>query len=252
MSKKVFVVMMVKNEEDIIGYNIEWLQTQDIDHFHIADNMSNDNTKNILLELSEKYGNMTIIDDKQFAYEQSTKMNNWIRTCYEMGAEVIVPVDADEIWYSKIPGKTLGEVLSECEDDSVFEATMTDFMPHEDDIDSDNPLERMIHVRVTTDSTQSVAFTKYPQASIMMGNHGVHNHPGNATMINDVIGIKHYQYRNFEQFRRKMRNGKNAIEMSSQHGMCGHWRERGAMGRDQQMEWWENYISQPVKLYDGI
>lgn len=246
--------MMVKNEEDVIEHNIEWLQSQDIDHIFVANNMSTDNTKNILKSLSEKYNNITIIYDNQFAYEQATKMNKWINMCYEMGADIIIPIDADEIWYSKIPEKTLGQVLKEnCEGDCVFEATAIDFIPTENDLNTDNPFESMIYMKANSDSFQSVAFTKHLNSSITMGNHSVNNHPGNSNMIRNLIGIKHYQYRSFDQFVRKMRNGKNVMEQSSQPSfMCSHWRERGSMSKDQLLEWWNNYTSQPVKLYDGI
>lgn len=252
--KKVFAVMMVKNEEDVIGHNIEWIQTQNIDHIFVANNMSTDNTKKILLELSEKYGNITIHYDNQFAYEQSSKMNRWIQECYEMGADIIIPIDADEIWYSKVPNKTLGEVLRENSDgDCVFEASAVDFIPTDNDVEDDNPFNSMIYIKVNSDSFKSVAFTKYLNASITMGNHDVINHPGNTNAIKNLIGIKHYQYRSFDQFVKKMRNGKNVIEQSSQpEFMCSHWRERGSMNKEELMNWWNDYISQPVKIYEGI
>ena len=252
--KKVFVVMMVKNEEDIIGYNIEWLQTQDIDHIFIANNMSTDNTENILKELSEKYKNITIYNDNQFAYEQSSKMNRWINQCYEMGADIIIPIDADEIWHSKIHEKTLGQVLKENGDsDCVFEAIAVDFIPTENDTKSNNPFESMIYVKENSDSFQSVAFTKHLGAIITMGNHSIDNHPGNSNIIKNLIGIKHYQYRNFEQFVKKMRNGKRVYDETTMPEYIGsHWRILGSMKREELLDWWNNYVSQPVKLYEGI
>lgn len=252
--KKVFAVLMVKNEEDIIQYNIEYLQTQEIDHIFVANNLSSDNTKTILLSLSEKYKNMTVIDDTQFAYEQSIKMNKWIKVCYEMGADIIIPIDADEIWYSKNPEKTLGQILKEnCEGDCVFEATAIDFIPTENDLDSNNPFESMIYMKANSDSFQSVAFTKHLNSSITMGNHSVDNHPGNSNVIRNLIGIKHYQYRNFDQFFRKMRNGKRVYDQTNMPECIGsHWRTLGSLNKDELLEWWNNYISQPVKLYDGI
>lgn len=251
MDKKVFVVMITKDEEDIIGYNIEWLQTQDIDHFFIANNLSTDNTKKILLELSEKYGNMTIIDDKEFAYAQDQKMNRWIPQCYDMGADIIVAVDSDEKWYSKIEGKTLGQALKEYDGDYVFKAYVTDFVPTKNDPESDNPFESMIYAKQNSDSFPAVAFTRCSQARITAGNHDVLNHPGKV--LDNVIGIKHYQYRSFNQFVKKMRNGKRIMDLSIYPDYtCSHWRERGSWSKDQLLEWWENYISQPVKLYNDI
>lgn len=252
MEKKVFAVMMVKNEEDIIGYNIDWLETQDIDHIFIANNMSTDGTKKILTEKSEKYKNITIHFDNQFAYEQAAKMNRWIKECYEMGADIIVPIDADEIWHSKVENKTLGQVLKENSiEPKIFKASAIDFIPTENDVKSNNPLESMIYVKSNSDSFSSVAFTRHDGSLITMGNHDVMSHPGKVD--NESIGIKHYQYRSFDQFAKKMKNGKRVYDQTSMSPAIGsHWRKMGAWSDQQLSEWWENYISQPVKLYDGI
>ena len=245
-NRQVFAVMMVKDEEDIIGYNIEWLQSQDIDHFYIADNLSEDRTPDILEEMSNKYGNITIIQDKSIAYNQAGKMNRWIGKCYDMGADIIVPVDADELWYSKIKGKSLGKVLKASPEDAVFVARLANFVPHYRDIQSDNPFKRMIH---TTGYTPhgSVAFTKAPEARITMGNHELRNHPANDNPIWDHIGIKHYPYRSFQHFCRKVNNGKKAIELAhAKPNHCRHWRKGGSLTPDEQLIWWNKYISQPL------
>ena len=41
---KIFAVMMVKDELDIIEHNIDYLETQDIDHIFVANNLSSDGT----------------------------------------------------------------------------------------------------------------------------------------------------------------------------------------------------------------
>lgn len=250
--KKVFAVMMVKNEEDIIGYNIDWLQTQGITHFFIANNLSTDNTLNILIDKSEKYGNITIFQDNEFAYEQAIKMNWWIQKCYEMGAEIIVPIDADEIWYSKVVNKTLSETLTEhCFGDCIFEADAIDFIPTINDKNEPNPFESIVNVKVDSNSFKSVAFTKHLNAIITMGNHDVLNHPGR--IIKNLIGIKHYQYRNFDQFVKKMRNGKTVMESTKMPDyMCSHWRIKGGMTDEELKNWWNKYILQPVKKYEGL
>lgn len=249
--KKVFAVMLVKNEQDIIKYNIEWLETQNIDHIFVANNLSSDNTRSILLDLKDKYSNITVFEDKQFAHEQGQKMNRWINECYDMGADIILPIDADEKWYSKVEGKTLGEVLKEFDGDYIFEAKAIDFIPTENDLKSDNPFESMIYTKKDSDSFSSVGFTKKQGSRITEGNHKVLNHSGKV--ISHIIGIKHYQYRSFDQFSRKVKNGKNTIELSSQPSyIASHWRNLGSMNHEDLLKWWNNYISQPVKLYDGI
>ena len=109
----------------------------------------------------------------------------------------------------------------------------------------------MIYVKSNSNSFSSVAFTRHDGSLITMGNHDVMSHPGKVD--NESIGIKHYQYRSFDQFAKKMKNGKRVYDQTSMSPAIGsHWRKMGAWSDQQLSEWWENYISQPVKLYDGI
>jgi hypothetical protein len=244
---KVFVVMMVKDEIDIIGYNIEYLQTQDIDHFYIADNLSTDGTKELLKEHSKKYDNITLIDDNEFGYYQSDKMNLWCNTCFKMGANIIIPIDADEIWYSIDETKTLGNVLKESEHD-IFVANAIDYIPTNNDPIDDNPIVSMCYRKKNSNSFSSVAFRKYPGFFLEMGNHNVVNHPGSR--IENLIGIRHYQYRSFSQFEKKVKNGKRVYECTSIPDYIGsHWRNLGNMTEDQMRGWWAEYINQDVE-YD--
>lgn len=247
--KKVFVVMMVKDEIDIIGYNIEYLQTQNIDHFYIANNLSTDGTKELLLELSEKYGNMTVIDDNEFAYYQSDKMNLWCNNCFKMGADIVVPIDADEIWYSKDKEKTLGNLLKETEGD-IFVATSTDYIPTSHDVDIKNPILSMVYKKKNSDSFPAVAFKKYPGYYLEMGNHDVSNHRGQR--VYNLLGIRHYQYRSFKQFSKKVLNGKKVYDDTTFSPSIGsHWRRLGSMSQEEMISWWKNYTSQEVE-YDPI
>lgn len=247
--KKVFVVMMVKDEVDIIGYNIEYLQTQDIDHFYVANNLSSDGTGELLQQLSNKYGNITTINDNEFAYYQSDKMNLWCNNCFKMGADIVVPIDADEVWYSKNKNKTLGMLLKETEGD-VFVATSTDYIPTNNDNDNENPILSMVYKKKNSDSFPAVAFKKYPGFYLEMGNHDVSNHRG--VRVHDLIGIRHYQYRSFEQFSKKVRNGKKVYDDTSFPPSIGsHWRKLGSMTEDEMISWWKEYTSQEVE-YDPI
>lgn len=241
--------MMVKDEIDIIGYNIEYLQTQDIDHFYIANNLSTDGTKEILLELCEKYGNITVIDDNEFAYYQSDKMNLWCNNCFKMGADIVIPIDADEVWYSKDKTKTLGKLLKETEGD-IFVANSIDYIPTAKDLECDNPILSMTYRKKNSDSFPAVAFRKYPGFYLEMGNHDVLNHKG--TRVENLIGIRHYQYRSFEQFSKKVKNGKKVYDDTTfPPSMGSHWRNLGSMTDSEMITWWENYTFQEVE-YDPI
>jgi len=242
---KIFAVMMVKDEIDIIGYNIEYLQTQDIDHIFVANNLSSDGTEEKLIELSEKYDNITVYDDNEFAYYQPDKMNEWICRCYKLGADIIIPIDADEIWYSKIDGKTLGKVLKESDGD-IFVADSMDFIPTENDLKDKNPIKSMCYRKQNSNSFAAVAFRKCPGAYLEIGNHDVINHKGKR--IFDLIGIRHYQYRSFEQFYKKVLNGKKVYDNTTYPEYMGsHWRTLGSQSKEELNQWWNEYITQPTE-----
>lgn len=244
---KIFAVMMVKDEIDIIQHNIDYLETQNIDHIFVANNLSTDGTGEKLSELSDKYGNITVFYDNEFAYYQADKMNQWISTCYKMGAEIIVPIDADEIWYSIDSQKTLGETLRDSDGD-IFIAKSIDLIPTINDADSDNPIKSMCYKKKNSDSFQAVAFRRYPGAYLEIGNHNVLNH--NGKRVSNLIGIRHYQYRSFEQFYKKVINGKKVYDDTRYPDYMGsHWRKLGSMSMIDLQEWWNEYISQPVEYF---
>lgn len=247
--KKVFVVMMVKDEIDIIEYNIEYLQTQNIDHFYIANNLSTDGTKELLLKLADKYNNITVIDDNEFAYYQSDKMNSWCIECFKQGADIVIPVDADEVWYSIDNTKTLGQILKEVDGD-IFVAKSTDYIPTFNDVKVDNPILSMVYRKKNSNSFSAVAFKNYSGFYLEMGNHDVINHKGKR--VYDLIGIRHYQYRSYEQFSKKVENGKKVYDDTTFPTFIGsHWRKLGSLTETEKIEWWNNYISQEVE-YDPI
>ena len=85
-------VTMVKNEQDIVGPIIEHMVGQ-VDHVIVADNMSTDDTRAILNDFGDS---ITVIDDLDPAYEQSKKMSALAQQALLLGAEWVVPFDADE------------------------------------------------------------------------------------------------------------------------------------------------------------
>jgi hypothetical protein len=66
----------------------------------------------------------------------------------------------------------------------------------------------------------------------------------------DLLYIKHYQYRSFDQYKNKLRNGKkvyDATDLSYGHGT--HWRIGGEMSDDELLNNWNNFVNQPDLIY---
>lgn len=237
--------MMVKDEIDILPYVLDHLMHEDIDEFFIADNNSTDGTREFLKDLASEYNNFTIIDDPVVGYYQQAKMNNWIKQAVELGADIIVPVDADEIWYAE--GTTLGKALKNMVED-VAVAPVIDMVPLRTDSPLSNPVLSMTFREKDIEIFPCVAFKYHPLCSIAQGNHDV-SHPGPRNY--DLIKIRHFQYRSYEQFCRKMRNGKAAYDATDlPYGFGTHWREGGALSDAELLYRWNAYVNQPGLYYD--
>ena len=247
MYSRVFVLMMVKNEDDIIGYNIEYLQTQGIDHFYIANNLSTDNTSTILNRLETKYSNITIVDDNEEAYLQSEKMTGWMGECYGMGADYILPIDSDEKWYSKIYGKTISEAIRDYQSPTIFQVDMIDFVPGRDQVIIGNPFDVIKNVKYGTHSQPKVGFTRQPGSVVTAGNHNILNHPGET--ISTVLGAYHYQYRSKGHFLKKVRNNMASIQKNPDIYMGLHWRSMINMTDEQLDQEWNYLVDVPTYKY---
>jgi glycosyltransferase involved in cell wall biosynthesis len=235
--KKVFVLMMVKNEIDVIESNINYLSTQDIDEIFIADNLSTDGTYELLqrIKWNGACPPITLFRDEEVGYYQSAKMNKWSRDCFEKGADYVIPIDADEIWYSLDNSKTLGEAIKTNDGIDVFVANSIDFIPTIlDDFNQTNFIKRMNYKKVNSDSFSAVAFNYHQGYELEMGNHNIINHPGKRGQ--QILGIRHYQYRSFPQFVRKVQNGKTAYDNTNFPSFMGsHWRTLGSL-TDQELQ----------------
>jgi hypothetical protein len=241
--KKVAALMMVKDEIDIIESAIHYLCTQELDAIFVYDNNSSDGTLDCLYFLEKKYMNLCVEKDPIEGYYQSDKMNAWANELFlEEEMDVVIPIDADEIWYSKDPQKTLGEAIRTSDAD-IFVAHSEDYIPTIfDDFNEFNFIKRMKHKKFHSNSFSAVAFNYSPGFHLEMGNHNVLNHPGKRN--NDLIGIRHYQYRSFDQFVKKVKNGKKAYEATDLPDFMGsHWRKLGAMDDEELRQYWVDYCS---------
>lgn len=244
---KLFVVGMVKNEEDIIYHNLNYLLTQDVDHFIISNNLSTDSTDDILHDFKSKYPDLfTILQDNEIGYFQSIKMNKLIYQAASAGATHIIPLDADEFWFT-YSGNTLGFDIKNMNVEKTF-AKVFDMVPKDNCYQfGDNPLEKILYQEPLIKALPSVAFKFIDGCSIIQGNHDVIM---NGSENSDILYIKHYQYRTFEQFKFKLRNGKVVYDATNlPEGFGGHWRSGGSLSDDQLLIQWNSYIGQSDLIF---
>lgn len=221
-------VTMVKNEQDILQPVLEHMISQ-VDHVIIADNMSTDNTAEILRGFGDT---ITVLQDDDPAYEQSRKMSALAERALLMGAEWVVPFDADEYWYSP-HYDTISQCLANLSHYRIAHANLYNHIATGDDPNNDNPLKRMGWRFKDPGALPKVACRAAGDLVIHMGNHGA-EYTDDLTVapktINDQLVVRHFPYRSPEQFIQKVRQGAWALQQADlAHNVGEHWRNYASL-----------------------
>ena len=110
MSSGVFGIMAVRNEADLVEINLRYHLSLGLERILVIDNGSTDGTQSVLSRLSKEFAEITWRpDDGQF--HQSQMMTALAREAYFLGAQWVMPIDADEFWWCE--GTTLAKLLAE-------------------------------------------------------------------------------------------------------------------------------------------
>ncbi len=244
----VWAVTMVKNEQDIIATTITHLLDQGVERVVVADNLSTDDTPDILRELGRS-APVTVVTDRLVSYDQEYKMTVLARLAARHGASWILPFDADEIW--RAPGhRDLASFFASSGAD-VVRAVVYDHVPSpDDDPDEADPVRRLGHRCVEPSRWSKVAFRAFPLAQLSLGNHHVRR-PGHR---GTGLEIRHFPVRSRQQYAGKMRTG--AVAMAASHyGEWGgrHWRAIGVLDDAGVAEAFDRWVAeaQPV-VFDPV
>ena len=219
----VFGICLAKDESDIIAATVGHMLTQ-VDEVIVADNMSTDGTGEILAGLGVK-----VVEDRDPAHYQSRKVTALASVARGMGADWVVPFDADEVWLSAFGG-TVKDALEAIPDDwLVAAATLYDHVPTGTDPQDPNPLRRMRHRRPDPLELPKVAARCRDGLVIEDGNHGARYDFRPAHLPGQLV-VRHFPYRSAEQFVAKVRKGAAALAATDLPADTGaHWRGYGAI-----------------------
>ena len=216
---------MVKNEQDIIGHTVLHM-LDEVDYVIVADNMSTDSTREILDSIGDD--RLLVVDDLEPAYFQSEKMTALaLRARLEMGADFIVPFDADEWWFS--PYGRIADVLAEQEYGYVFPAPNYNHVMTALDPEEGNPIERMPWRQLDPNPLPKCAFRWTPDAVIAQGNHDVY-FTEQVPAVDGLLAVHHYPMRSLDQLVSKVRNGAAAYKAGGDlipNEFGAHWRQWG-------------------------
>lgn len=242
----IWAVTMVKDEMDILPQNINWL-LENVDNILISDNLSTDGTSDYLSDMCAKYNNIYTVLDQDPAYRQSEKMNGLFRHASSIDPDIewILPFDADEFWIGPDQRHFKSLLNIDCD---VILATVW-HMVSSLGFTSTTPLHDINWRQESPEKFPVVAFRPNSEASIHMGNHNI-DWPG-ARVSHGTLEVRHYQYRSLEQFKRKVRNGKAAFDVTNfDQGVGAHWRSYGSMSDEQLESIWNEWASEPGLIFD--
>ncbi len=235
-------VAMMRDEADIADHVVRHLLAEGVDHVIVADNLSSDGTGDLLRSVGSA---VTVVADDDPRYYQSEKVTRLTHLAGHMGADWVIPFDADELWYSP-HGTTIAEVLAHAQAPIQRVSTLEHVPSELDDPAVADPLRRICHRRPQPKPVMKVAFRYHPDARVWQGNHDV-DRPGGSS--HGLLAIREYQYRTLEQATRKVRNGRAAYEATNLGANEGaHWRKMGAWSDDELEAWWQEYRSQALIL----
>lgn len=221
---QIWGICMVRDEEDVVYPLIQHMVGEGLDSILIYDNLSTDNTMAELERAQRDFGStckVIIGIDAEVGYYQSQKMTRMANEAASGGAEWIIPFDADEIWYAT---DSLAHVCHQTPSDvNVLEATLFNhFRCGLDREDISNPFQSMTWRMKEPGALPKVAFRYKKGCTVEQGNHDVTGvGPGRVR----ALEIRHFPYRSWEHFLRKVINGAQAYaatDLPSDQG--AHWR----------------------------
>lgn len=242
-SRKIVATILAKDEEDIIGANIEHHINQGVTHFIVTNNRSKDKTRQIV----EKYPEVVeIIDEEGEDHNQSAWVTKMAQIACKLDPEWIIHLDADEFWCNIselrfVKTKYVGSSRvylhppRNCEFDLIKLKYYLNFERYK-----------------TMAGECKVAHRPDPNIVICHGNHGFEGSP--KLYWPHTIWRHHYPVRDYNQFVKKSVEGHEAL--SRRGAICERWKKWKELN-DQSMlksvyenicSSWEKIIQNPNKI----
>lgn len=211
---KIAYITMVKDECDLIYYQLNYYRNIGFKDFYIIDNGSTDGTLELIQKfISENPQIKVYLEiDNNVDYWQYVRINKLANLAYNEGCNWILPVDADELLFhnEKFTNFSVYDFLNDVSEGDYIEFQWWYYRPTDnDDINEKNPFLRINH----RDKIQQCAFKKIfvkwnPSMIVSQGNHCLHNQESYRKIENlsYKISFAHFWRRSLEQERKKMIN----------------------------------------------
>lgn len=230
------MVILVKNEDDIIESNIRFHARMGVDSFIVMDNNSNDNTPDILHSLKKEY-DLTVIHQPSADYQQRQWMGQMIQLAKKKGASWVIPNDADEFWVPR-KGNDLKATL--VPKDSTLTLHRSNVLLSQENFSHSQNRYKIIKTTAFTQEQEllddrinilfaqispKVIVNPHGLISISGGNHRA-KHIANyfTARHSSDIEVLHFPIRTWERFRTNIKNRANILASTPNVRMGDHYR----------------------------
>lgn len=240
---RLVLTLLVRNNEDIVATNIDYHLAMGIDHVIVTDNLSTDDTRNIVMQYVDR-GVATLLDETADDYNQSGWVTRMARlACSDLAADWIINADVDEFWWPS-EGDLKRTLLSLPVNIGVISVNRVNFLPMRA---GNGPFwQNMIWREVRGRNALGeplpgkVAHRAAMDVVVHAGNHAVTAPSLGQAQADERIIIFHFPYRSYEQFRDKIRLGGAAFKRNKQlPPEIGHiWRRLYDIDQRGELEAW--------------
>jgi len=254
------MTLLVRNEQDIIAENILFHYNQGVDGFIVMDNLSTDDTVEIVQNLS-----FSIPIELHYQSEDTYNQSRWVTEMARLaatnhGADWVINNDADEFWIFPdfdLPGYLQG--FSEDISSAVLKRHNAVLVRHNSwNGFAAHPCSSVLFERQSLNQIGSPLPGKcLHRASggvvVQQGNHSISGVQGKEVHC-DAAWILHFPYRRFDQYQAKIRLGGAAYARNIEldYSIGSTWREQHKIvDQPELLTFWRDLHMQPQKCISG-
>ena len=210
----VAAIGMVKNEMDIIESFVRHTLSF-ADELLLIDHQSSDRTAEILHALQQEGLPLTVHTSQRVEYAQAEMTTELLyEAINEHGADIVIPLDADEFLVGTKAGRSVREYLEELDTDCIYELPWRRYTPCQPDVKREKfLLERPVLTCVFRDTGNKCIIGARAvienELQLVQGNHYLYYVQDGQRLEMDMrdcqtLEIAHFYWRSSEQFQTKI------------------------------------------------
>lgn len=232
--EKVAFIAMIKDEEDVIFFNLLWHYELGLRKFFLIDNLSTDRTLESIKLFEQIFTDtqVFILHDPVIAHYQGKKITGACRFAMSLwnNLEWLILSDADEFLCPMQPLHSIFENIPETIDAVIVPKSFYNLFPGESAEDNDFFFRRIRHRTPVTHISSKAIMRANPQFTVSQGNHHIFDQDNNEIhnyLCNLNLTYREFRMRSHTHYKKKVLNGGRAVEAAKQQGFAqvggGHW-----------------------------